>query len=92
MGAFWIFMNEKLSLKSISSKESYDLEDNCSGTLYLIPKHLWLQGDEVCWRSNCLVRENELSSTETNLNPIERLYRCSCGQIFKVFIKDAFGE
>ena len=73
----------------IVSEESYHAEDNCSGTLYIIPIHCLLNGSEKCWKSGTIVRENTFDS-ELNLNSVENQYVCSCGQVFKVFIKDRF--
>ena len=68
------------------SRESYDTEDNCSGILYQLPVHC--SNGEYCWRSNTVVRENDLDRIEDVLNPSYAEYQCECGERFVVFIQD----
>lgn len=73
-------------LRPIASNESYEIEDNCSGTLYVIPEHFC--SGERCWRSNTCVREGDLNKTDVLLGE----YACSCGMVFQTQIKDRFGQ
>lgn len=64
-------------------------DENCSAVAYVVREHTLADGTK-CFRSNSLIRENDLLLSVANIdNPFHREYICSCGSHFDVHVFDS---
>jgi hypothetical protein len=78
-------------LEAVPDLDGYHSEEdeNCSAVAYVVRVHTLADGTQ-CWRSNSLIRENDLSLNTINKdNPFHREYVFSCGSHFDVNVRDS---